>query len=330
MCSLSAPAIGLFLTLASSVASAPPEPELSDLVRLAEAARLADELRAEVWPGWEATSMPVLLVTAETEFLTGFPRRVEGFAAVGHSSLLGAELASRPRQFDPGFLATFPAFGPPALVVIGRAEATGKTSTEWVLTVLHENFHQFQMTDPGYFSEVEGLDLSGGDETGMWMLNYPFPYSAPEIAAEFAEVSRRLASLLEESSAGDRRRFWREYEGFLEQLSEADRRYFSFQVWQEGLARYVELRVAELAADGFRSSLEFAALPDAESHETVARRLRAGILEELGNPDLPNRGRVSFYAFGAGLGLLLDMDGASWKRRYLTDKFHVERDLGEE
>lgn len=329
MRSLLALAAGLTLPLTSPLAEPPSEPELSDLVRLAEASRLADELRREVWPGWEETAMPVLLVTEETEFLARFPREVEGFVEAGTSSLLGAELWSRPRQFDPSFLATFPAFGPPALVVIGRAEATGKTSTEWVLTVLHENFHQFQMSDPRYYAEVECLELSGGDETGMWMLNYPFPYSEPEFVAGFTELSRRLASLLAESSAGDRRRFWRDYEGFLEQLAEADRRYFGFQVWQEGLARYVELRAAELAADGFRSSLEFAALPDAESYSVVARRLRGQILEELESPDPANRQRISFYALGAGLGLLLDLDGVDWKRRYLREKFRVERYAGQ-
>jgi hypothetical protein len=35
--------------------------------------------------------------------------------------------------------------------------------------------------------------------------------------------------------------------------------------------------------------------------------------------------RVSFYAFGAGLALLLDGDAPGWKSRYLTEKFTVEK-----
>ena len=42
-------------------------------------------------------------------------------------------------------------------------------------------------------------------------------------------------------------------------------------------------------------------------------------------PDLQKQQRASFYAFGAGLALLLDQDGDSWKRRYLTEKFFLEQ-----
>ena len=60
----------------------------------------------------------------------------------------------------------------------------------------------------------------------------------------------------------------------------------------------------------------------------AAARLRQEILSELASADLQNRRRVSFYALGAGLALLLDQDGADWKARYLTDKFFMERYAG--
>ena len=53
-----------------------------------------------------------------------------------------------------------------------------------MLTVLHEHFHQLQQSQPGYFQGVEALGLSGGDQTGMWMLNYPFPYKTPAVAEQ--------------------------------------------------------------------------------------------------------------------------------------------------
>ena len=36
-------------------------------------------------------------------------------------------------------------------------------------------------------------------------------------------------------------------------------------------------------------------------------------------------GRTVFYAFGAGLGLLLDQEGTAWRDRYLAEKFYLER-----
>jgi hypothetical protein len=299
--------------------------EATDLIRLAEAFRLIRSVEATVWPGWETASFPVLLVGTESEFLVGSPVTPREFISDGYSTILQTEIWSRRRQFDPGLLATFPAFGPPAVVVIGRAEATRKTSTTWVLTALHEHFHQYQTADAKYYSEVEQLGLSGGDQTGAWMLNYPFPYQSANEAEMFALVSRQLAASLRASSRSDRERFWQTYNKFLDGLSERDRRYLSFQVWQEGVARYVELRVAEAAAATYIPSVEFRNLTDFQPFSIVAEAIRAEILRQLDNPDLAKLQRVSFYAFGAGLALLLDQDQESWKRRYMTEKFSLER-----
>jgi hypothetical protein len=300
-------------------------PEAVDLIRLAEAFRLANAIEATVWPGWETAPFPLLLVGTQREFLIGHSAVPSGFTSDGYSAILQMGIWSRPRQLDPSLLATFPAFGPPAVIVIGRAEVTKKTSAAWVLTVLHEHFHQFQVADAKYYSEVEQLGLAGGDQTGMWMLNYPFPYQSPNVSEAFAAISRELAELLPASSRPDREQFWQRYNKFLDRLSEPDRRYLSFQVWQEGVARYVELRVAEAAANTYRTSLEFRNLPDVQPFSAVAERMRADILRELESPDLRKQQRVSFYAFGAGLALLLDQDGDSWKRRYMTQKFVLER-----
>ena len=43
-------------------------------------------------------------------------------------------------------------------------------------------------------------------------------------------------------------------------LSPDDYRYFSFQLWQEGIARYSEYRIAELAARKYKPSKEYSIL----------------------------------------------------------------------
>ena len=128
-------------------------PRLSwpDRLRLAEAFRLAERVRSEVWPGWQRTAMAVLLVTDSTEFLVGHPRPTSEFAPLGQDSVLGHEVRARPRRFPPTLLATFPAVGGIATIVVGTAERTGKSSTAWVLTLLHEHFHQWQTSLPDYY-----------------------------------------------------------------------------------------------------------------------------------------------------------------------------------
>lgn len=305
-----------------------PGPDPVDLLRIAEAYRLTEVIQDSVWPGgWGPIPFPVLLVTEEQEYLIADPRTPDGFEEVRLPTHLETRILKRPRQFEPYLLATFPAFGPPPVIVVGRPEATGKTSSSWVLTLVHEHFHQFQMSDPGYHPAVEELDLSDGDQTGMWMLDYPFPYDAQPIAHGFSELSRDLARMVDGSSAPERRAFWDRYARFLEGLPDRDRRYLGFQVWQEGIARYVELRAAEVAALVFDPSPGFRAISDFQPLAGVAAQLRADIRDELAHPDLAGRQRVAFYAFGAGLALLLDEDVPDWKARYQTERFAVERYL---
>jgi hypothetical protein len=223
--------------------------------------------------------------------------------------------------FSPGFLATFPAFGRSPVIIIGRAEATGKHSTAWVLTVAHEHFHQLQMSRPGYFDAVNALDLSGGDTSGMWMLNYAFPYDSVPVARSMAALAKELAEAVERPSAAGRDAFWRNYRHFVDGLGERDRRYLRLQLWQEGIARYVELRAAETAAREFVPSREFRALPDYQPFESLARSLRDGILSGLRAADLPAQRRVLFYPFGAGLALLLDQADSTWKNGYFDWTF---------
>ena len=319
--------MGTVLGLGVAAVGQTSAPDGVDFQRLAEARRLARAVQTSVWPGWDATPFPVLLILPEREWLIGYPRTPPGFTDAGYSTILQAQMWNRPRQFQPNLLATFPAFGPPSVVVVGRAEATKKTSTTWVLTILHEHFHQYQSANPDYYAAVEQLGLSGGDQTGLWMLNYPFPYQSVEVADRFSAVSRDLRRTLERSEANERRKFWQSYTQFLGGLSERDRRYLSFQVWQEGIARYVELRVAETASRAYEPSREFQALPDFQPFPAVSRQMREAILGELAQPDLSKQQRISFYAFGAGLALLLDDDGLVWKTKYLTEKFFIERYL---
>lgn len=309
---------------------APPMPQSGpdslDLLRITEAYRLTTSVQESVWPGgWGPLPFPVLLVTQPTEYLIADRRTPPGFTASPSSLRPDLRILERPRQFEPNLLAAFPAFGPPSVVVIGQPQATRKRSVEWVLTLVHEHFHQYQSADPSYFAAVERLDLSGGDQTGMWMLNYPFPYGAPAVAEGFDALSRELAQLLQSSTPDARRAFWDRYTAFLDALAEKDRRYLSFQAWQEGVARYVELRTAEAAARSYTPSPNFVALPDFAPFAQVAARMRETLLQELRQTDFATKRRTSFYAFGAGLALLLDDDAPDWKMRYLTEPFALER-----
>ncbi|MDH3402212.1 MAG: hypothetical protein OES32_02275 [Acidobacteriota bacterium] len=306
-------------------------------MQLVAAARdLADAIGGRVWPGWDAAGFEVLLVAGEREVLIGRAVRPPGFEAAAGASAAGdsAEGASaagaawRPRVFPETMLATMPVFGPPPTIVVGTPEAAGLGTAEWILVLLHEHFHQWQMRAPDYFAATEALDLAAGDTTGRWMLEYPFPYDEAGVAAGLDALSRRLAGLLRRpadadlsAAAGD---FWHRWERLVGALAPADARYLRFQIWQEGVARYVELRLAEELGGGGPAPPAVAALAAPEAFAAAARTARERVFEELAAPDLAGRHRISFYSLGAGLALLLDRTDPGWKARYERPRFALE------
>jgi len=298
-----------------------------DAVRLAEAYRLVEEVGNEIWPGFDEVPFPVLLVTGEREYLVGWEKAApQGFEASGVDKVLRRQVMSRPSTFPPGIEASFPAFGPPAVVVIGTAEATDRISTEWVLTVLHEHLHQLQYEAPGYYAEAEALDLARADDSGMWMLNYPFPYEDAAVGRDLAELAVALRSaLVEEGGSVAVEKPWILLRRLLGRLEPADARYLSFQLWQEGIGRYVEWKAAQVAAAQLGPGAEFAALPDAVGWAEAYRTERQRIIGELESCSLAECQRVFFYSLGAALGVLLDRQSPDWKTRYLTEKFVLHK-----
>ena len=293
-----------------------------DAVRVGEFYRLTSQIAGQVWSQWEGTPAPLLLVTDQTEFLFHYPNPPADFKKVGD------DLYARPRQFSTGLLATFPAFGPLSVIVIGEAENTdAKTSTPWLITLMHEHFHQLQDGQPGLFEATKGLGLAHGDNTGMWMLNYPFPYEKPELVSSFAALRDLLLATLNERDGDKFRRSAERYgverKNFFAQLSEDDSKYLNFQLWKEGIARYVEVKCAEAAAH-YQPTPEYAALADYESFASYAQRARNETLNELKQADLAKWKRVVVYSFGAGEGFLLDRLDSKWKDGFFQHPFTLD------
>jgi hypothetical protein len=294
-----------------------PRPSLTDRVRLAEAFRVADRVRSEVWPGWERTSMTVLLVADSFEYLIGHPRPTSDFAPLGRDSMLGRDVLVRPRRFPPGILATFPAVGGTATIVVGSAERTGKSSAEWVLTLLHEHFHQWQSSLPEYYARADGLGLTRGDTTGQWMLDYPFPYDSAPVQRAVKAFAASLARVEPMDSVVGQRQALRRT------LSPDDDRYLEFQLWQEGVPRYVEIAVAEAAAGAGEPVEGFRRLPDYERYADLAKRLRRRLEFQLTGLSLGEERRVAFYPIGAAVAALLDRSDGRWKSRYQERLFSL-------
>lgn len=320
-----------FFLLLSQSALAQGQPRIveADRIRLAEAFRLADAVGDKIWKDWSKAPFAVLLVTPDREFLVRHPKPSNDFTLIGYESLLKSDVYVRKRIFQTDFLATFPAVGGVSTIVAGQAENTSaKTSTPWVVTLLHEHFHQLQDSHPNMNADVEALNLAKGDKTGMWMLNYPFPYESTKVNDLVAVLAKSLADAIESSKKdlplrlSDLLDLRRQLQTM---LSADDYKYYSFQLWKEGIARYTEYHVAKMAAASYKPSKEFELLKDYTSFGATADSLLKKILGELPKLPLANYKRIAFYYLGAGEGLLLDKVNPDWRRGYFERKFFLEK-----
>ncbi len=323
----------ILLSFVTAVAQDKPSLAEIDRVRLSETFSVADSVGDRLWAGWSKAPFAVLLVTQEYEFLIRHPKPSADFTKIEFDKRLNSDVYYRKRQFPNNLLATFPAISgsPISTIVVGQAEHTqSKTSTAWVVVLLHEHFHQLQDSQPNFYADVNALNLSGGDQTGMWMLNYPFPYDRQEVQEQFAALSKLLEAAVRAPKSQRAKRV-REYlearQRFQSLVSPADDKYLSFQFWKEGIARYTEYHVARLAALHHRPSKEFRALKDYRSFQDVAKETREGIFQQLLTQKLGNSKREVVYPFGAAEGLLLDQIKPGWRKRYFVEKFDLGKIL---
>ena len=303
--------------------------EFEDRVRIAEAFNISEKHGNSIWQGLDTIPFVVLLVTNDNEFLIRHPNPSEDFSLTGYDSLLKSNVYVRDRKFSNNLLATFPAVNGVYTVVVGQPKNTSRSSTAWVITLIHEHFHQLQMSKPDYFSGVGELDLAGDDKSGMWMLNYPFPYDDEEICNQYKVLTELAGKTLtaddEESFNENLLLFLTERENFKNMLDEKDYRYFSFQIWQEGIARYTELLTAKLLSEVYDPGSEFIKLPDYIDFGTYYKQSYDKNLRRLETQALNVNKRTCFYTLGAAEGLILDRVNPEWRNKYFDEMFFIEK-----
>lgn len=298
-----------------------------DKIRIREAMDISSNYGDQLWEGYSAVPFAIVLVTDSIEFLINHPYPSSDFKLLGNDEILQTPVYYRKRQFSPHFLATFPAVNGLSCIVVGTPENTNKNSTEWIITLLHEHFHQYQNSYPDYFESVNNLDLANGDQTGMWMLNYPFPYDSSVVIKQYDSYSKALHEVIVSQDStnlnGKLIKYFLEREKLKEVLTDADYRYFSLQVWQEGLARYSEYKYLELLKD-YTPSQAVSQLSDFESFAALKIKMFDQEMKKLYDNELNDKQRLCFYSIGFAEGMVLDMLNPEWKKNYLKNKFYIE------
>jgi len=309
--------VGVWIAFGAALAGSPAKGaapfELGPVVARTRA--FATSSGETLWPGYGSAPFGFLLLDGDKEVLLCQPGEPKGFEAEGVDDATGCPRWTRARTKMPDvLLAAMPLLGPPATIVMGTPESTGRSAAAWQRTILHEHFHQWQWSLPDHYARVDKLDLKGGDETGMWMLNFPFPYERPAVVEAYARASDTLADALDKRGKAGFLPAFDRYLAARKQLagtvSPRDWRYLDLQLWQEGTARWTEIQLGKI-------------YPDQKVQES-ARELEKNTLAALRKPDMKGQKRELAYAFGAGEAMLMSACGPAWREAYPSVLGHGE------
>ncbi|WP_294073190.1 hypothetical protein, partial [Sphingomonas sp.] len=298
----------LALTASVALQAFPSDPALpASLQRFRSIRDFVFDRGDALWPGFGRAPFDALFISPSNERLYCRATLPDGFIVAGRDPITGCSSGIRPRGSLPaGLLAAMPVFGPPSTIVMGTPQATGRSDADWTRTILHEHFHQWQDALPGFYGRVAKLDLSDGDETGMWMLNFPFPYAEAHTVAALGAASRSLANALDARGHLNFRAKLQAYlikrRALARTVGTRNWRYAELELWKEGVARWTEIQLGKR-------------FPDA-AVQASAVKLEQRSRDWLDTPDIAAAGREFVYPFGASEAMLLEACGPAWRRAY--------------
>jgi hypothetical protein len=321
-----APAAGMrfnsrmLLSIAALTAPAAEMPSYSVRTMIRDARQIVERSGDEVWPGFSGVPMPVQLVEAKREVLFCAPA-APGFIPISGDRVTGCGLQVRRREL-PVDISAANYLGEFLVIQLGLPSALEASRPEWIVTLLHEAFHQFQASLVGYQDAVDTVAKTLGQSGSDWMLNYHFPYADPGVAAAFNDMNRCALAYLSNRSTDETGKLVADYVRARRKaraiVGEKDWRYFEFQVGQEGVARWSELKLAGIA--GRRD--ERIAITAQDRWAGLATSLRA-----MNDQGLGIWKRSTFYVLGAVEADMLEQVAPGWKRRYARAPFSIGEQL---
>ena len=303
-----------------------PEIRWEDKARIKEAITIANTYGEKIWDNFNDPPFTIILVTNDYEYLINHPNPSEDFQYLNEDDLMG-KVYYRPQQFSIYFLATFPAVNGINCIIMGTPENTKLSTTEWIITLLHERFHQYQYTAPNYHQDALALDLSNGDQTGMWQLNYPFPYEQSKVGKLYEKYTSALSHAIEmlDSDGWEDayNKLKKRREKFKKSVPINDYKYLSFQWYQEGVARYTEYAFLENLKE-YTPGQDIKKLKDFIPFKTYLPKFFKHNLDMITQLKLAEYKRETVYSVGFAETLILRKVNPDWRKDYLIQKFDLE------
>lgn len=239
----------LVLLAALAASSATPAPSVELRLMIRDGRRIVAESGDIVWPGIGTVTLPIDLIENDREILF-CGRHAPGFTPAAIDPVTGCGMQWRKREL-PVDLAAASTMGDQPLIQMGLPGTLELSRAQWIVTLLHESFHQYQASLPGYQAAVDAIGVDLDKPGSGWFLSYPFPYARHDVVAAFARMNRCARAFLANKSPAKARQLASDYVTARREaeavVGARDWRYYEFQVGQEGVARWYELRLARSA-----------------------------------------------------------------------------------
>ena len=316
------------------------QPRLSveDKNQLAELLRLKETSGGLVWPGFGEAVIPLIQYNERYEFLILFSappspweivvgdtfharpyyRRLSGdteaFAVTVGDLWAGSlnTLGSMNRSMEEMLKEQVP----PEKLTPAFIKMMSVSPAQHVVFLLHEAFHAFQAIEAhDRFKKANSVYVSEKD----------YPFEDEDFQSAWKREGELLVSALRTKDESERKESIRE---FLEIRKERRRKtslspeLIAFErelEWLEGLAKYAEMRFAELGSTGKDEERS-------KAYRIVRNRLRVDFYSRLMKLN-EQHGDLRFYLSGAALAMLLDKMSPGWKRDFLNQKNIALEDL---
>jgi hypothetical protein len=329
---------------------APPRLQPLDAARLSEALHLRASLGDALWPGFGAEPIPVILHYGQASFLVGYPgsppaaggipaawqpvsadafqgqpyyRKPEtdpqNFAIlVGETWVAG--MASK-TMTDAFLIQVYRDLRPPVLEQIFPYRLLIQPSETQIAAVIHESFHVYQARcSPQRLQAAESAHASGDR------------YWAADTAMHPAwqEEARLLIAALEAKTDAETRQLARQFLQNRQQRRQAASlspdlaAYERWLEWEEGLAKYTEIKILQLAYEtaAYQPTPEIETDPEFDAYQGFPRRWSQELIQL--RLQAGQEGESRFYQTGLALAYLLDRLDPAWKEKAFEDGAFLE------
>ena len=291
-----------------------PKLQQEDVEVITEAFNLWKTKGEQVWEGWTKINIPFIYRKKNYEYWINFPSSIKEkgkfIEKIQNMEVYGKAIENK------NVIAASQDIYNISAVVLSSPKISEMTKEEWIITAIHEMFHVFQSSDKTYQNEIKNLDLAYGNDAS-WMLNYPFPYKDNSLKT----ISHMQGYLLYKINQSDD---FKEnmYDCFLlkdilslyktaiiqKYGNDKNYKYSNFQQSVEGVAKYTELKMAEIAVTDYKPL-------SPNIHFTDIYTNQINVIRHCGKG---TGGRLTFYYLGLGKCLVLDKINPDWKKSYFT------------